>query len=92
MALEARELGTAEAALAATSGVDKLRMVVRLQALPSEESRSAELALMRHRPDEAEAILLQVRPGASLFVWLSLLLLLLLFMLLLLWLLLLLSL
>jgi hypothetical protein len=60
MALEARELGAAEAALAATNDVDKLRMVVRLQALPSEESRSAELALLRHRPDEAEAILLQV--------------------------------
>ena len=42
--------------------VDKLEFVSHIKAIPSEEGRSAELALYRRCPDEAEAILLQAKP------------------------------
>ncbi len=41
--------------------VDKLHFVVKVKQLPTEEARNAELAVYRRRPDEAEAILIQVR-------------------------------
>ena len=37
--------------------------------IPTEEGRNAELALYRRRPDEAEAILIQVTSGPTLCVW-----------------------
>ena len=37
--------------------------------IPTEEGRNAELALYRRRPDEAEAILIQVTSGQTLSVW-----------------------
>jgi hypothetical protein len=42
--------------------VDKLEFVLHVKKIPSEEGRSAELALYRRCPDEAEAILLQAKP------------------------------
>ena len=39
-----------------------MEYVVRMKSLSSEEARSAELALYRRCPDEAEAILLQAKP------------------------------
>lgn len=62
MALAGRHLDTAEAALAALTEVDKVEFVARMRKIPSEEGRSAELALYRRCPDEAEAILLQAKP------------------------------
>lgn len=59
MAMAGQELATAEAAFAAIDEVDKLHFAGKLRQIPSEEGRAAELALYRHRPDEAEAILLQ---------------------------------
>ncbi|CAN0078577.1 unnamed protein product, partial [Phaeothamnion confervicola] len=62
MAIAGRELAVAEEALAAIQEVDKLEYIRGVQELPSEESRSAALALYRRCPDEAEAILLQALP------------------------------
>ena len=41
--------------------MDKLQYIQHIKQIPSEEGRAAELALFRRRPEEAEAILLQVR-------------------------------
>jgi hypothetical protein len=60
MALQGRHLDTAEIALAALNEVDKLEFILHVKKIPSEEGRSAELAVYRRCPDEAEAILLQV--------------------------------
>jgi len=62
MAIQGRQLDTAEVALAALGEVDKLEYVLYMKKIPSEEGRSAELALYRRCPDEAETILLQARP------------------------------
>lgn len=59
MAMAAKQLTVAEAAYAALDAVDKLQYVSSIKDLPGEEARTAELALFRRRPDEAEAILLQ---------------------------------
>ena len=55
---------TAEIALAALCYVEKLEFLLHVMAIPAEEveARSAELALYRRCPEEAERILLQVRP------------------------------
>ena len=60
MAMAAKELNTAEVAFAAIDEVDKLHFVCKVKQVPTEEGRNAELALYRRRPDEAEAILIQV--------------------------------
>lgn len=62
MAIQGRQLDMAEVALAALTEVDKLQFLLHIKSIPSEEGRSAELALYRRCPDEAEAILLQARP------------------------------
>ncbi|KAG5191643.1 intraflagellar transport protein 80 [Tribonema minus] len=62
MALQARNLDVAEEALAAIKAVDKLEYILTIRAVPSEEGRSAELALCRRCPEEAEKILLQATP------------------------------
>eukprot|EP00803_Ostreobium_quekettii_P011498 evm.model.scf_932.3 EVM.evm.TU.scf_932.3 scf_932:41511-43103(+) len=59
MAMEAAELNTAEVAFAAIGEVDRLQFVLHVKDIPTEEGRSAELALYKRRPLEAEAILLQ---------------------------------
>ncbi len=64
MAMAAKELSTAEVAFAAIDDVDKLHFVLKVKQIPTEEGRNAELALYRRRPDEAEAILIQVRRRA----------------------------
>ena len=46
-------------AFAAIDEMDKLEYVIHIKQIPTEEGRAAELALFRHRPEEAEAILLQ---------------------------------
>lgn len=60
-AMGAGELAAAEAAFAMIGAVDKLRFVQRCARMPSAEARSAELALYRRQPGEAEVLLLQVR-------------------------------
>lgn len=64
VAMDARDLNTAETAFAAIDHVDKLQYVRYIKDIPSEEGRAAELAAYRQRPEEAEAILLQVHPDA----------------------------
>ncbi|EFJ41230.1 intraflagellar transport protein IFT80 [Volvox carteri f. nagariensis] len=59
MAMAAKELNTAEAAFAAIDEVDKTHFVRKVKLIPTEEGRNSELALYRHRPEEAEAVLLQ---------------------------------
>jgi intraflagellar transport protein 80 len=61
MALHARELNTAEISLAAIDEVDKVQFINYVKTIPSEQGRSAELALFCKRPQEAEQILLQAR-------------------------------
>ncbi|OMJ95505.1 hypothetical protein SteCoe_1102 [Stentor coeruleus] len=59
MALYARELNTAEIALAAIDEVDKIQFINYVKMIPSEAGRNAELALFSKRLQEAEQILLQ---------------------------------
>ncbi|KAJ1486356.1 hypothetical protein T484DRAFT_2337278 [Baffinella frigidus] len=61
MALNDKELSTAEVAFAAIDEVAKLQYVLTIKEIPTTEGRNAELALWRRRPDEAEAILLQAK-------------------------------
>uniref|UniRef100_A0A7S2QU27 Intraflagellar transport protein 80 n=2 Tax=Chlamydomonas chlamydogama TaxID=225041 RepID=A0A7S2QU27_9CHLO len=76
MAMAAKELNTAEVAFAAIDEVDKLRFVLKVKQIPTEEGRNAELAVYRRRPDEAEAILIQaglvyraIKMNIKLFNW-----------------------
>ncbi|KAG2494842.1 hypothetical protein HYH03_007082 [Edaphochlamys debaryana] len=59
IAMSARELNTAEVAFSAIDEVDKTHFVRKVKSIPTEEGRNAELALYRHKPDEAEVILVQ---------------------------------
>ena len=61
MALYARELNTAEIALAAIDEVDKIQFINYVKLIPSEAGRNAELALFSKRNQEAEQILLQAK-------------------------------
>ena len=61
MALYARELNTAEIALAAIDEVDKIQFINYVKMIPSEAGRNAELALFSKRFLEAEQILLQAK-------------------------------
>ncbi|KAJ4459892.1 putative intraflagellar transport protein 80 [Paratrimastix pyriformis] len=61
MALEARELDSAEVAYAALDEVDKLQFINNIKEIregASQEAVTAELLLLRRRPDEAERVLL----------------------------------
>ena len=60
VSMASKELNTAEVAFAALDETAKLHWVSKVKAIPTEEGRAAELALYRRRPDEAEAILIQV--------------------------------
>ncbi|GMH38669.1 hypothetical protein BSKO_06553 [Bryopsis sp. KO-2023] len=59
MALEARELHTAEIAFAAILEIDRLQFVLHMKEIPTQEGRNAELALYKRQPEEAEKILVQ---------------------------------
>ena len=62
MAISARQLDTAEIALAAVNEIDRLQYILYIKKIPSEEGRNAELALYQRNPEEAEGILLQAQP------------------------------
>ena len=62
MSLNAHHLDTAEIALAAVDEVDKLHFILYVKSIPSDEGRSAELALYRRNIEAAENILLQAQP------------------------------
>ncbi|KAK3271476.1 Intraflagellar transport protein 80 [Cymbomonas tetramitiformis] len=76
MSIHHKNLNTAEVAFAALEELDKLQYVLHIKDMPTEEGRSAELALFRRRPDEAESILLQagltyraIKMNIRLFNW-----------------------
>jgi len=76
LAMAAKELNCAEVAFAAIEEVDKLQFVLKVKQIPTEEGRSAELALYRRKPDEAESILIQaglvyraIKMNIKLFRW-----------------------
>lgn len=59
MAVEGKELNTAEVAYAAINEVDKLQFILHIKEIPSVEGRAAELLLFRRRPQEAVRVLVQ---------------------------------
>jgi intraflagellar transport protein 80 len=61
MSMHVRELNTVEIALAAIDQVDKVHFIGHINKLPDEVLKSAELALLCRKPDEAVQILLQNR-------------------------------
>jgi len=63
VSLNARELNTAEIALAAVEAIDKVQFINKVKELPSEASKNAALALYFHKPNEAEQLLI----GAKLY-------------------------
>lgn len=76
MAIGARELLTAEVAYAALDEIDKVQWVNYVKAIPTEEGRSAEVALFCRRRGDAENILLQaglvyraIKMNTRLFQW-----------------------
>ena len=58
ISLQARELNTAEIALAAIDEIDKVQFINYVKNIPSEAGRNAELALFCRKFVEAENILL----------------------------------
>jgi len=62
MAMTKKQLEAAEIALAEIDEVPKVQYIQTIKAIPSEEGRQAEMALLRRQPDEAERILLQASP------------------------------
>lgn len=62
MAVNENNLEVAEFAYAALKLIDKLEYVLYIKELPSEDSKKAELALFKRRPDDAEQIFLQANP------------------------------
>ncbi|KAJ3195521.1 hypothetical protein HK101_011885 [Irineochytrium annulatum] len=58
MAISGQDLNTAELAYAAIDEVQKVQYICYIRDIPSAEGRSAELALLRRQPKEAEAILI----------------------------------
>jgi hypothetical protein len=66
LAIAANELSTAECAFGALDAVDKLQYVLHAKGMVSEEIRAAELAAYRRQPEQAEALLLKVRPKNAL--------------------------
>jgi len=62
MAMTKKQLDAAEIALAEIDEVPKVQYIQYIKAIPSEEGRQAEMALLRRQPDEAERILLQASP------------------------------
>jgi intraflagellar transport protein 80 len=76
MALNQMELTTASEAYAAINEVDKLQYIQYIKNIPSVEARNAELCMFKHRPQDAEAILLQagmhfraIKLNIKLFNW-----------------------
>jgi len=62
IAIQKRELETAEIALAELNEVPKFEYIQYIRSIPSEEGRQAGLALYRRAPEEAERILLSANP------------------------------
>ena len=62
MAIQQQSLDTAETAFAAIKEVEKLKYILFIKDIPSEEGRRAEIALYQRRTAEAEKILLQASP------------------------------
>lgn len=76
MAVNGNDLNTAEVAYAAVDEVQKVQYICHIKNIPSAEGRTAELALFRRRPDEAENILLAagliyraIRMNIALYNW-----------------------
>ena len=76
MAITTKELHTAEVAYAALDEIDKVQWINYVKAVPTEEGRSAEIALFCRRRQDAEAILIQaglfyraIEMNARLFQW-----------------------
>lgn len=76
MAIHGQDLNTAEVAYASIDEVQKVHYVCYIKEIPSNEGRTAELALMRRQPREAEQILLAaglvfraIRMWIQLFNW-----------------------
>ncbi|KAJ3106160.1 Intraflagellar transport protein 80 [Phlyctochytrium planicorne] len=76
MAVAGQDLNTAELAYAAIDEVQKVQYICHIRDIPTSEGRSAELALLRKQPKEAEAILISagltyraIRMWISLFNW-----------------------
>lgn len=61
MAINGRELNTAEAAYAAIKELDKVHYISHVKNIPTEEGRSAELAVFSRNYRKAEMILLQAQ-------------------------------
>ncbi|KAJ3118897.1 Intraflagellar transport protein 80 [Phlyctochytrium bullatum] len=76
MAVAGQDLNTAELAYAAIDEVQKVQYICYIRDIPTAEGRSAELALLRKQPREAEAILISasliyraIRMWINLFNW-----------------------
>ncbi|KAI8852661.1 WD40-repeat-containing domain protein [Chytridium lagenaria] len=76
MAVAGQDLNTAELAYAAIDEVQKVQYICHIREIPTTEGRSAELALLRKQPKEAEAILISggliyraIRMWINLFNW-----------------------
>ncbi|KAJ3216152.1 Intraflagellar transport protein 80 [Dinochytrium kinnereticum] len=76
MAVAGQDLNTAELAYAAIDEVQKVQYICHIRDIPTAEGRSAELALLRKQPKEAEAILISaglvyraIRMWINLFNW-----------------------
>lgn len=61
-ALNSGDLDTTELCFSAIDEVEKLQYIQHIKTIPSQEGRSAALALYRRRPDQAESILLSAQP------------------------------
>ncbi|KAJ3086032.1 Intraflagellar transport protein 80 [Quaeritorhiza haematococci] len=76
MAINGQDLNTAEVAYAAIDEAAKVQYICHIRSIPTMEGRLAELALLRRRPREAEAILVAanlvyraLRMWITLFQW-----------------------
>ncbi|KAJ3333732.1 Intraflagellar transport protein 80 [Blyttiomyces sp. JEL0837] len=76
MGVAGQDLNTAEVSYAAIEAVQKVKYICYIRDIPSQEGRSAELALLRRQPKEAEAILVGagltyrcIRMWITLFNW-----------------------
>ncbi|KAJ1558255.1 Intraflagellar transport protein 80 [Nowakowskiella sp. JEL0078] len=76
MALNGQDLNTAEVAYASIDEIQKVQYICFIRDIPTAEARSAEMALMRKQPKEAENILLTanlvyraIRMWINLFEW-----------------------
>ena len=76
LAIQGQDLNTAEVAYAFIEEAHKVQHIVQIKEIPTYEGRSAELALIRRQPKEAESILLSanlyyraIKMWVDLFNW-----------------------